>query len=83
MRWSLLVAGTALVVLAPWLLQWLARRFGQDETPMGTYRYTFEGEDQALRARTEARRRQAAALKREGQQIETKDDRVSRIHRVQ
>lgn len=42
----------------------------------------FTGTDEALAARTKVRREQAEKVRTEAAQIETKDDRMSRIHRV-
>jgi len=45
-----------------------------------TYREGFREPDDALRVRTQQRRDHADRIKREGRQIETQDDRSSRIH---
>ena len=42
----------------------------------------YTGTDEALAARTRVRREQAEKVRTEAAQIETKDDRMSRIHRV-
>ena len=42
----------------------------------------YTGTDEALAARTKVRREQAEKVRTEAAQIETKDDRMSRIHRV-
>ena len=63
---------------------WLAREGGRIDAAIAArgYRYTYTGHDDDLRKRTEQRRAHAAAKKRDGRQIETQDDRASKIHIV-
>ena len=84
MRWFLLGSslGAAGYLIGPWVLAKIARRYSANDVEIKGYRYRFEGSDEALRKRTEARRAQAAALKREAVNLETQDDRISKIHLV-
>ena len=83
MTWLLVITGLAWgLISAPWLLAWAGRRYGTDPTPMGTTRQTYVGLDDALRQRTVARRERAEAIIRDARQLETRDDRASKIHLV-
>lgn len=85
------LAGAALALfvvpfLGAWLLAAAARKWGRDPhaetTRKPTYRFT--GHDDALRQRTERRREDASAIRRQAVRLEasTQDEAKPRIHLV-
>lgn len=84
------VLGLLALALGPLALTRLARRYGVDDSddlkriPTGGPKPKdgYDEHDEALRKRTEQRRDDAEKIRSEARQIETKDDRRSRIHRV-
>ena len=82
MKWMLpVLVGAAFVLIAgPIVLARIARRWGANDIEIKGYTYRFKGLDEPLRKRTEARRKLAEAIKRDGLTLDTRDDQTSRIH---
>lgn len=85
MRW-IGMAGVAVVVnLASWGIwarrRWL-RRTALVIPPLAPEHYRFQGHDEALAIRTLARRAEADESRRTARQIETHDDRRTKLHLV-
>ena len=61
---------------------WIAAAKELAEAEIGSPRYRWTEQDDSLRQQTEARRQHAESIKKDARQLETKDDRASKIHIV-
>lgn len=89
MRLLAYLAGLALApfvifFLGAWLLALAARKYGRDPYAEASgFTYRFKEQDDELRKRTEKRREDAQAIRRQAVRLETRDrDQNSRIHLV-
>lgn len=88
-RWIALAAllpggfiALAIVAVVRWRRRGLAQEVDAINAAIAErgHTYRFEGHDEALEQRTQARRKIAESVKKDGRRIETRDDRASRIH---
>jgi hypothetical protein len=80
---AVVVGGTAFALGAAWLLAQIGRRYGTDDTPMGTTTVTQPVKDaheaNAIRAKAKTRTDRAADHHREGRAVDSGERATSRI----
>ncbi len=76
------LVGVLALLAAPWALARIARRYGTDDVKIAPPVPHFEGMDDSLRLRSEARRKHAESIRVHAARVESGDRAVERIRLV-